>query len=127
MLQAEADWLLSQGLGLRASCRDLLVFGENGPIENQLRFPDECVRHKLLDLMGDLALAGCQLVGRFSATEAAIGSTPNWSSSSSIRRKKSTNGNDAPETIARTTKSRSPSDGDLRCREREHRPPGRDR
>jgi UDP-3-O-acyl N-acetylglucosamine deacetylase len=67
MLQAEADWLLSQGLGLRASCRDLLVFGENGPIENQLRFPDECVRHKLLDLMGDLALAGCQLVGRFSA------------------------------------------------------------
>lgn len=67
MLKSEADWLLSQGLGVRASCRDLLVFGENGPIENQLRFPDECVRHKLLDMVGDLALAGCQLVGRFSA------------------------------------------------------------
>lgn len=67
MLKAEADWLQSQGLGERASCRDLLVFGDNGPIENQLRFPDECVRHKILDMVGDLTLAGCQLVGRFSA------------------------------------------------------------
>ncbi len=67
MLKAEADWLLSQGLGGRASCHDLLVFDENGPIENQLRFPDECVRHKLLDMVGDLTLAGCQLLGRFSA------------------------------------------------------------
>jgi len=67
MLKSEADWLLAQGLGQRASCRDLLVFGDQGPIENQLRFPDECVRHKLLDMVGDLALAGCQLIGRFSA------------------------------------------------------------
>jgi len=39
--------------------------GSRGPIGNQLRFPDECVRHKLADMVGDLALAGCDLVGRF--------------------------------------------------------------
>ena len=37
---------------------DLLVFGPDGPIDNALRWPDECVRHKVLDLVGDLALVG---------------------------------------------------------------------
>jgi UDP-3-O-acyl-N-acetylglucosamine deacetylase len=32
-----------------------------------LRFRDECVRHKALDLIGDLALADCDLVGHFVA------------------------------------------------------------
>ncbi len=32
-----------------------------------MRFRDECVRHKALDLVGDLALAGCDLVGHFVA------------------------------------------------------------
>jgi len=32
-----------------------------------LRFENECVRHKTLDLLGDLALAGCELVGQFTA------------------------------------------------------------
>jgi UDP-3-O-acyl-N-acetylglucosamine deacetylase len=45
----------------------VLVFDENGPVENELRFRDECVRHKALDLLGDLALAGCDLVGQFIA------------------------------------------------------------
>jgi UDP-3-O-acyl N-acetylglucosamine deacetylase len=67
MLKAEADWMLSQGLGRRVTGRDLLVFGDQGPIDNTLRFPDECVRHKLLDLIGDLALAGCDWTGRFNA------------------------------------------------------------
>lgn len=67
MLKEEAEWLLSQGLGRRTTPRDLLVFDDSGPIDNQLRFPDECVRHKLLDMVGDLALCGCDLVGRFSA------------------------------------------------------------
>lgn len=67
MLEQEAHWLLAQGLGQRATCRDLLVFDDQGPIDNELRFPDECVRHKLLDMIGDLALAGCRLVGRFTA------------------------------------------------------------
>lgn len=67
MLKREADQLLAQGLGRRASFRDLLVFGDDGPIDNQLRFPDECVRHKLVDMVGDLALADCELVGRLTA------------------------------------------------------------
>ena len=67
LLKAEADWLLSQGLARRVTGRDLLVFGDQGPIDNTLRFPDECVRHKVLDLIGDLALAGCDWSGRFDA------------------------------------------------------------
>ena len=67
MLKAEADWLLAQGLGKRATPHDLLVFDADGPIDNELRFRDECVRHKMLDFVGDLALAGCDLVGHFSA------------------------------------------------------------
>jgi UDP-3-O-[3-hydroxymyristoyl] N-acetylglucosamine deacetylase len=67
MLESEAAEIKARGLGQRASFRDLLVFGPQGPIDNQLRFPDECVRHKMLDMVGDLALAGCDLVGRFVA------------------------------------------------------------
>jgi UDP-3-O-[3-hydroxymyristoyl] N-acetylglucosamine deacetylase len=67
MLKPEADWLLEQGLGKRATLKDLLIFDANGPIDNELRFRDECVRHKMLDLVGDLALAGCDLVGHFAA------------------------------------------------------------
>jgi UDP-3-O-[3-hydroxymyristoyl] N-acetylglucosamine deacetylase len=67
MLKAEADWLVAQGLGVRASVKDLLVFDQDGPIDNELRFRDECVRHKMLDLVGDLALAGCDLIGHFVA------------------------------------------------------------
>lgn len=67
MLKSEADWLLAQGLGTRVTTSDLLVFGATGPIENTLRFRDECVRHKALDLVGDLALAGCDLIGHFVA------------------------------------------------------------
>ncbi len=74
--QAEAEALRKRGLGNRVTYRDLLVFGPEGPIENSLRFPDECVRHKLLDMIGDLALAGCDLAGRFTPTVAATSSTP---------------------------------------------------
>ena len=67
VLQQEAEWLVSRGLGKRATHQNLLVFDKDGPVENELRFRDECVRHKTLDLVGDLALAGCDLVGHFIA------------------------------------------------------------
>ena len=67
VLQHEADHLRSLGLGLRVTNQDLLVFGPNGPIENHLRFNDECARHKALDIVGDLALSGLELVGHFVA------------------------------------------------------------
>ena len=59
--QAEAEAFLSAGLAKRATFQDLLVFGPNGPIENSVRFPNECARHKILDLIGDLALLGARL------------------------------------------------------------------
>ncbi len=67
LLKQEAEWLRQQGLGQRTTFKDVLVFDDHGPIENELRFEDECVRHKTLDLVGDLALAGCDLVGSFVA------------------------------------------------------------
>ena len=67
VLESEANYLRSQGLGLRVSTSDLIVFGPNGPIDNQLRFGNECVRHKTLDVIGDLALAGCDIAGNIVA------------------------------------------------------------
>jgi UDP-3-O-[3-hydroxymyristoyl] N-acetylglucosamine deacetylase len=63
LLDSEAEWLRGQGLGARCTNSDLLIFGPEGVIENTLRFEDECVRHKALDLVGDLALAGYDLLG----------------------------------------------------------------
>ncbi|HEY3244551.1 MAG TPA: UDP-3-O-acyl-N-acetylglucosamine deacetylase [Phycisphaerae bacterium] len=67
VLKAEAEALRSAGLGTHLNYGDILVFGDEGPIENELRFPDECVRHKMLDLIGDLALLGQPIIGRIHA------------------------------------------------------------
>jgi UDP-3-O-acyl N-acetylglucosamine deacetylase len=67
LLREEAEWLRSQGLAKRATTADALVFDADGPIENETRFDDECVRHKVLDLVGDLALAGCDVHGQIVA------------------------------------------------------------
>lgn len=61
VLEAEARAFLAQGMGQRLSFQDLLVYGPNGVIDNQLRADDECVRHKILDCIGDLAMLGCDL------------------------------------------------------------------
>jgi UDP-3-O-[3-hydroxymyristoyl] N-acetylglucosamine deacetylase len=67
LTESEADAMRRQGLGKRVTPRDLLILGAHGPLENELRFPDECVRHKTLDLLGDLALAGAPILGHFIA------------------------------------------------------------
>ncbi len=67
VLEEEAQWLVSRGLGRRTTYQNVLVFDKDGPVENELRYRDECVRHKALDLVGDLALAGCDLIGHFVA------------------------------------------------------------
>ncbi len=63
-----AQLLQSRGLARHVTEQDLLVFDVDGPINNRLRYPDECARHKLLDLVGDLALTGMDLVGRITAS-----------------------------------------------------------
>ena len=60
-LEEEALGLLKMGLGKGANYENTLVMGESGPVKNALRFPDEPVRHKVLDLIGDLYLAGMPL------------------------------------------------------------------
>jgi len=65
-LKEEAEALWQAGLCRHLTPRDVLVIGDEGPIDNAYRFPDEPVRHKLLDCIGDLALVGtvieCQVV-----------------------------------------------------------------
>lgn len=68
ILAEEAAWLQSRGMGLRATHADLLVIGPDGPLDNQLRFQDECARHKALDMIGDLSLTDCDLIGKFTAS-----------------------------------------------------------
>jgi UDP-3-O-acyl N-acetylglucosamine deacetylase len=66
-LEAEALELLKRGLGKGANYENTLVMGADGPIKNTLRFPDEPVRHKALDLIGDMCLAGAPVIGHFIA------------------------------------------------------------
>jgi UDP-3-O-acyl N-acetylglucosamine deacetylase len=61
--EAEVQGLRDQGIGRHLTTSDLLVFSARGPIDNRLRFADEPARHKVLDLIGDLALCGFDLAG----------------------------------------------------------------
>ena len=63
LLEAEAHELQKQGLGKHLTVSELLVFGPKGLIGNKLRRPNEPARHKILDLVGDLALSGVDIVG----------------------------------------------------------------
>jgi UDP-3-O-acyl N-acetylglucosamine deacetylase len=63
LLEGEAIDLRRQGLGARISASDIVVFGERGPIANSLRFANEPARHKILDIVGDLALLGRDIHG----------------------------------------------------------------
>jgi UDP-3-O-[3-hydroxymyristoyl] N-acetylglucosamine deacetylase/3-hydroxyacyl-[acyl-carrier-protein] dehydratase len=67
LLAQEAEALQKQGLGKHLGYEDLVIYGPEGPIQNELRFPEECVRHKILDLIGDLHLFGRFVVGRIYA------------------------------------------------------------
>jgi len=67
LLEAEAQQFQARGMGTHLSPRDILVLNSDGPIKNSFRFPNECVRHKIADLIGDLALIGRSLSGRIVA------------------------------------------------------------
>jgi UDP-3-O-[3-hydroxymyristoyl] N-acetylglucosamine deacetylase/3-hydroxyacyl-[acyl-carrier-protein] dehydratase len=67
LLEAEARRLVAAGIGTHLTPKDVLVINSDGPIRNSYRFPDECARHKALDLIGDLALVGRRLSGRIVA------------------------------------------------------------
>ncbi|HVJ85650.1 MAG TPA: UDP-3-O-acyl-N-acetylglucosamine deacetylase [Caulifigura sp.] len=69
VLASEIEGLRKLGYGQRATTDNLLVFHDHGVEHNTLRWPDECARHKLLDCIGDFALCGGRVRGRFHATK----------------------------------------------------------
>jgi len=59
----EVEQLRQKGLALGGSLDNAIVLGETGVLNNILRFEDEFVRHKILDVIGDLALIGYPIIG----------------------------------------------------------------
>ena len=57
-LQGEVDALVKSGLGKGSNYDNTIVIGEKGAVNNTLRFENEMVRHKILDLLGDIGLLG---------------------------------------------------------------------
>ncbi len=69
----EVEWMRSQGLAQGGSLENAIVLDkENGTVMNEegLRFEDEFIRHKLLDAIGDLYLAGGQIIGAYDSVKA---------------------------------------------------------
>ncbi|MDI7268216.1 MAG: UDP-3-O-acyl-N-acetylglucosamine deacetylase, partial [Myxococcota bacterium] len=65
----EIAGVLAAGLGRGGGPECVAVLGPDGPIGGPLRFPDEPARHKLIDLLGDLALLGAPIAARVTAVE----------------------------------------------------------
>jgi len=59
--KADADALHARGLARGASLENTVVLDENGVMNDDLRYPDEFLRHKVGDIVGDLALLGASL------------------------------------------------------------------
>ena len=67
----EVEALQAAGLVRGGSLENAIVLTESGMLnETSLRYPDEFVRHKILDLLGDFALMGQQVLGRLTANRA---------------------------------------------------------
>ncbi|MDF1502647.1 bifunctional UDP-3-O-[3-hydroxymyristoyl] N-acetylglucosamine deacetylase/3-hydroxyacyl-ACP dehydratase [Roseisolibacter sp. H3M3-2] len=63
----EVEGLRAKGLIRGASTANAVVLDERGVVENAVRWPDEFVRHKAMDCVGDLALAGARVRARIVA------------------------------------------------------------
>lgn len=66
----EVPALRAQGLALGGSLENAIVLDERSIINGPLRFPDEFVRHKILDFIGDLFLLNSSIIGHFKAHRA---------------------------------------------------------
>jgi UDP-3-O-[3-hydroxymyristoyl] N-acetylglucosamine deacetylase len=63
----EVEMMRQQGLALGGSLENAVVIGDTGVLNSALRFEDEFVRHKILDVIGDLALLGHPIIGHLVA------------------------------------------------------------
>jgi len=68
-LMSWVEELRGQGLIQGASTANTIALDATGVVDTTLRWPDEFVRHKALDVVGDLALAGCRVAARITATK----------------------------------------------------------
>ena len=68
--ERDIEPLKAMGLIRGGSLENAIVLTSDGVMNGPLRFPDEFGRHKALDLIGDLALAGLPLLGRVEAHKA---------------------------------------------------------
>lgn len=70
----DVQQLQAHGLALGGSLQNAIVLDDSSVLNREgLRFPDEFVRHKLLDLVGDLALLGLPLQGHVKAVRSGHG------------------------------------------------------
>jgi UDP-3-O-[3-hydroxymyristoyl] N-acetylglucosamine deacetylase/3-hydroxyacyl-[acyl-carrier-protein] dehydratase len=67
LLEVEAKQFQARGIGTHIGPQDILVIDSEGPIKNAYRWPNECVRHKIVDVIGDLMLVGRPVIGRIVA------------------------------------------------------------
>lgn len=67
---ADVEYLKRCGLIRGGSLENAVVLDESGIVNDQLRFPNEFVRHKMLDLLGDISLVGHPIIGRLYAEKA---------------------------------------------------------
>jgi UDP-3-O-[3-hydroxymyristoyl] N-acetylglucosamine deacetylase len=66
----DAEKMRALGLALGSSLENSVVLDDKNVVNPPLRFHDEFVRHKILDLVGDMAVAGTALVGHVEAAKA---------------------------------------------------------
>jgi UDP-3-O-[3-hydroxymyristoyl] N-acetylglucosamine deacetylase len=70
----QVEALQANGYALGGSLKNAVVIGPQGVLnEDGLRFSNEFARHKVLDLLGDLALLGCRVLGHVEATKSGHG------------------------------------------------------
>jgi len=67
----EVEWMRSQGLAKGGSLDNAIVLDQESVMNKDgLRFKDEFIRHKILDAIGDLYLAGAPIIGAYDGTKA---------------------------------------------------------
>lgn len=86
----DIEMLRAKGLAKGGSLENAVVIGDDDVLNAEgLRYPDECVRHKVLDAIGDLALVGYPILGHLVAyksghglnhklAEAILANTSSW-------------------------------------------------
>ncbi|GBF37771.1 UDP-3-O-[3-hydroxymyristoyl] N-acetylglucosamine deacetylase [Leptospira johnsonii] len=66
----DVEALQARGLAMGGSLDNAIVLTQDGYLNESLRYENECVRHKILDLVGDLSIAGRPIIGHYLASKA---------------------------------------------------------